>query len=64
MHKVGDNILINVVSVVLDKIDAPCTHAYSVILYCEIALDKGADSVELGIIKPEDKGNVYVQRVK
>jgi uncharacterized repeat protein (TIGR04076 family) len=63
VHKVGDKIVIDGASIVLDKTDALCIHALSVILHYAVALDEGADPVRLGLTKPEDKENAYVQCV-
>ena len=63
VHRVGDKIVIDGASIVLDKTDALCIHALSVILHYAVALDEGADPVKLGLTKPEDKENAYVQCV-
>ena len=63
MHKVGNKIVIDGASIVLDKTDALCIHALSVILHYAVALDEGADPVKLGLTKPENKENAYVQCV-
>ena len=63
VHKVGDKIVIDGASIVLDKTDALCIHALSVILHYAVALDEGADPVKLGLTKPGDKENAYVQCV-
>ena len=63
VHRVGDKILIDGASIVLDKTDALCIHALSVILHYAVALDDGADPVRLGLTKPEDRENAYVQCV-
>jgi uncharacterized repeat protein (TIGR04076 family) len=63
VHRVGDKILIDGASIVLDKTDALCIHALSVILHYAVALDEGADPVRLGLTKPEDRENAYVQCV-
>jgi uncharacterized repeat protein (TIGR04076 family) len=63
VHRVGDKIVINGASIVLDETDALCIHAFSVILHYAVALDEGADPVKLGLTKPEDKENAYVQCV-
>ena len=47
----------------LDKTDALCIHALSVILHYAVVLDEGADPVKLGLTKPENKENAYVQCV-
>jgi len=63
VHKVGDKIVIDGARIVLDRTDALCIHALSVILHYVVALDEGADPVKLGLTKPEDKENAYVQCV-
>jgi uncharacterized repeat protein (TIGR04076 family) len=63
VHRVGDKILIDGASIVLDKTDALCIHAFSVILHYAVALDESADPVKLGLTKPEDRENAYVQCV-
>ena len=63
VHRVGDKIVIDGSSIVLDKTDALCIHALSVILHYAVALDEGADPVKLGLTKPEDAENAYVQCV-
>jgi len=63
VHKVGNKIVIDGASIVLDKTDALCIHALSVILHYAVALDEGADPVKLGLTKPENKENAYVQCV-
>jgi len=63
VHKVGDKIVIDGASIVLDRTDALCIHALSVILHYAVALDEGADPVKLGLTKPEDRENAYVQCV-
>ena len=60
VHKVGDKIVIDGASIVLDRTDALCIHALSVILHYAVALDEGADPVKLGLTKPEDRENAYV----
>ena len=63
VHRVGDKIVIDGASIVLDETDALCIHAFSVILHYAVALDESADPVKLGLTKPEDKENAYVQCV-
>jgi len=41
VHKVGDKIVIDGASIVLDRTDALCIHALSVILHYAVALDEG-----------------------
>lgn len=61
VYKAGDRITIQGPRIILDKTDAICIHALPVILNYAVALDKGVDPVELGLTKPEDKWNAYVQ---
>lgn len=63
VHKVGDRIVIDGASIVLDRTDALCIHALSVILHYAVALDEGVDPVKLGLTREEDKENAYVQCV-
>ena len=63
VHRVGDKIVIDGARIVLDETDALCIHALSVILHYAVAIDEGADPVKLGLTKPEDKENAYVQCV-
>jgi uncharacterized repeat protein (TIGR04076 family) len=63
VHKVGDRIVIDGPSVVLNKTDALCVHALSVLLHYVVALDEGADPLKLGLTRPEDRGRAYLQCV-
>lgn len=63
VHKVGDKIVIEGARILLDRTDALCTHALSVILHYAVALDEGTNPVKLGLTKPEDRENAYVQCV-
>jgi uncharacterized repeat protein (TIGR04076 family) len=63
VHRVGDKIVIDGASILLDKTDALCIHALSVILHYAVALNEGADPVKLGLTRPEDRENAYVQCV-
>jgi uncharacterized repeat protein (TIGR04076 family) len=49
--------------IVLEKTDALCTHALSSLLHYVLVLERGADPVELGLSKPEDRENAYIQCV-
>ncbi|MEM3553840.1 MAG: TIGR04076 family protein, partial [Candidatus Bathyarchaeia archaeon] len=53
VHRVGDRITIEGPRIVLERTDALCTHALSVLLHYVVALDEGADPVKLGLTKPE-----------
>jgi uncharacterized repeat protein (TIGR04076 family) len=63
VHKVGDKIVIDDPEIVLEKTDALCTHALSSLLHYVLVLERGADPVELGLSKPDDKENAYIQCV-
>ena len=63
VYKRGDKIVIDGPRIVLEKTDALCIHALSVILHYAVALDEGADPVKLGLTKESDKENAYVQCV-
>jgi len=63
VHKVGDKIVIDGPRILLNRTDALCVHALSVILHYAVALDEGVDPVRLGLTKPEDGENAYVQCV-
>ena len=63
MYKVGDKILIDDPKIVLEKTDALCTHALSSLLHYVLVLERGADPIELGLSKPEDKKHAYIQCV-
>jgi uncharacterized repeat protein (TIGR04076 family) len=47
VHKIGDKITIEGAKIILEKTDALCIHALSVILHYAVALDEGADPVSL-----------------
>ncbi len=63
VHKVGDKIMVDDPEIVLEKTDALCTHALSSLLHYVVALERGADPVELGLSKPGDRENAYIQCV-
>ena len=63
VYKVGDKIVVDDPEIVLEKTDALCTHALSSLLHYVVALERGADPVELGLSKPEDRENAYIQCV-
>ena len=63
VYRVGDKIVIDDPEIVLDKTDALCTHALSSLLHYVLALDRGADSVGLGLSKPDDREHAYIQCV-
>jgi len=61
VHKVGDRMVINGASIVLNKTDALCVHALSTLLHYVVALEEGADPIKLGLSK--DKEYAYMQCV-
>lgn len=63
VYKVGDKMVVNDPEIVLEKTDALCTHALSTLLHYVLVLEQGADPVELGLSKPEDREHAYVQCV-
>ena len=63
VHRVGDKLLIDDPKILLEKTDALCTHALSSLLHYVVALERGADPVELGLSKPEDREHAYIQCV-
>jgi len=63
VHKVGDKIVIEGPKIVLDKTDALCIHALSVILHYAVALDEGVSPLKLGLTKEADTESAYVQCV-
>jgi uncharacterized repeat protein (TIGR04076 family) len=63
VYKVGDKIVIDGPSIVLEKTDVLCIHALSVILHYAVALDEGADPVKLGLTTIEDREHAYLQCV-
>jgi uncharacterized repeat protein (TIGR04076 family) len=48
IHRVGDKIVINRASIMLDKTDALCIHALSIKLHSAVALDKGQTRLSWG----------------
>ena len=61
VYKVGDKITICDPIIDMEKTNALCTHALSCILHYTVALENGADPTKLGLTKPEDKKNAYIQ---
>ena len=49
VHKVGDRMVVDGASIVLDKTDALCVHALSTLLHYVVALEEGADPIKLAI---------------
>jgi len=63
VYRVGDKIVVDDPEIVLEKTDALCTHALSSLLHYVLVLERGADPVELGLSKPEDREHAYIQCV-
>jgi uncharacterized repeat protein (TIGR04076 family) len=63
VHRVGDKIIVDDPKIVLEETDALCTHALSSLLHYVVALERGANPVELGLSKPESGKYAYVQCV-
>jgi len=63
VYNVGDKIVIDDPEIVLEKTDALCTHALSSLLHYVLVLERGADPVELGLTKLEDREHAYIQCV-
>jgi len=61
VHKVGDRIIVDGASIVLNKTDALCVHALSTLLHYVVALDEGVDPKKLGLSK--NKEHAYMQCV-
>lgn len=63
VYKVGDKIVVDDPEIVLAETDALCVHALSSLLHYVLILDRGGDPVALGLTKPEDRENAYIQCV-
>ena len=63
VYKVGDKMVIGGPKIVLEKTDAVCVHALSTLLHYVVALEEGANTVKLGLTKPEEKEYAYMQCV-
>ena len=63
VYKIGDRIVIDGPQVILEKTDALCIHALSVLLHYVVALDEGVNPLKLGLTKPEGKEHAYLQCV-
>jgi len=61
VHKVGDRMVVDGASIILNKTDALCVHALSTLLHYVVALEEGADPIKLGLSK--DKEHAYMQCV-
>jgi uncharacterized repeat protein (TIGR04076 family) len=63
VYKVGDRITIDDPEILLEKIDALCTHALSTLLHYVPILEHDWCPVKLGLTKPDDSLNAYMQCV-
>jgi uncharacterized repeat protein (TIGR04076 family) len=63
VHKVGDRIVFDDPQILLEHTDALCVHALSALLHYALILNSGADTIKLGLSKPEDKEHAYIQCV-
>jgi uncharacterized repeat protein (TIGR04076 family) len=63
VYKVGDRIVIDDPTIVLESTDALCVHALSSLLHYVLILEAGADPVRLGLTKPDDREHAYIQCV-
>ena len=61
VYKVGDRMMIDDPSILVDKTDAICTHALSSLLHYVLVLEEGVDPLKLGLSKPEDREYAYIQ---
>ena len=61
IYKIGDKITICDPIIDTEKSNALCTHALSSLLHYSVALENGTDSVKLGLSRPDDKKNAYIQ---
>lgn len=55
VYSVGDKIVVDDPEIVLEETDALCTHALPSLLHHVVALERGADPVELGLSKTEER---------
>ena len=55
--------VIDVPNIVLEETDAVCVHALSTLLNHVVTLHEEADSVKLGLTKPQGKQYAYMQCV-
>jgi uncharacterized repeat protein (TIGR04076 family) len=63
VYKVGDKITIKDPEIVLERTDALCTHALSTLLHYVLILEHDWCPVKLGLTKPGDEENAYLQCV-
>jgi len=63
VYKVGDKIVIDSPEIDLEKTDALCTHALSILLHYALILEHNWCPVELGLTTKEDPDHAYMQCV-
>ena len=63
VYRVGDKIIIDDPKIVLEKTNALCIHALTVILHYALVLEYRWNPVELGLTKLGDEKYAYVQCV-
>ncbi|MFC2020135.1 TIGR04076 family protein [Chloroflexota bacterium] len=63
VYKVGDKIVLDDPTILLDKTDALCTHALSILLPHVTILEHNWCPVELGLITPGNPEHAYLQCV-
>jgi len=61
VYKLGDRVVIEAARILLDRTDAVCIHALATLLHYVVALDGGADPIELGLSK--NRAYAYMQCV-
>ena len=61
MYNLGDRVVVEGPRIVLEETNALCTHALSSLLHYVVALDEGADPVNLGLTQPDDPSHAYIQ---
>lgn len=63
VYKVSDRITIKVPKIVLERIDALCTHALSTLLRYALILERSLCPIELGLTTPYNPEHTYLQCV-
>ena len=63
VYKVGDKIIIDDPKIVLEKTDALCIHALSVLLHYALVLEYSWNPIKLGLTKAGDEEHAYLQCV-
>ena len=61
VYKVGDKILIDDPSILLDETDTLCIHALPILLHYATILEHDWCPVKLGLTTPEDQEHAYLQ---